>query len=57
MLPSSTRELCLLLRQRVGTLPTLPILVHRCLTEVAKDTQLRSLAEAALEFGEAREFG
>src|SRR5215467_9784467 len=42
-------------RQRVGTMPTLPIFVHRARSEMAKDTQLRGLAEAALKFCEARE--
>src|ERR671914_1737946 len=35
---------------------TLPILLLGGITEIAKDTQLRRLTEAALEFCEARKF-
>ena len=46
-----------MLRQRVGTRPTLPILWQGCLREIAQDTQLWGLAQAALDFSEARELG
>src|SRR5262245_29941765 len=39
------------------TWSALPVLVLGGITEIAQDTQLRGLAEAALELGEARELG